>query len=30
MAMQQIEQAVDEPSKQANYEAAVFHLHGAF
>ncbi len=30
IAMQHSEQASDDASKQAHYEAAVFHLHGAF
>ncbi|PTQ90436.1 DUF6586 family protein [Agitococcus lubricus] len=30
MAMQQLELAADEANKQAYYETAVFHLHGAF
>lgn len=30
MAMQQVELATEEAVKQANYEAAVFHLHGTY
>ncbi len=30
MAMQQVDSATEDAVKQANYEAAVFHLHGAY
>ena len=30
ITLQQLAQAEDEANKQANYEATVFHLHGAF